>query len=263
MDPEQVTPGDAGTPQQDGGGTTPWDKWITENEIPDIARPYVERAFKHNEALVTPRFQEAAEYRKSWEPYENIINREQWQPEDLQHGLAILEALEDDGRRDDILRAMIDHFGVELGDGDELDLDDDEDPDPVSAFEEVLDQRLSPLQEFIEKQQRAEQEKQAQDYIESSLASVSKDLGRDLSEQESTQLLQQAHVLAQAGEKDPIGKAWEAVKAQRISIEEGAFQAKRNEPGKPESGPSRPPLNPPKRGSTDEEKLRGWMASHA
>ena len=92
-----------GEPSADGDATNQGDDWrsawITENKIPEIAQKYVHDAFKYSEGQTTKQFQEAAEFRKKWEPY-GEIGLDQWEDlGELQSALSIGQALADPEKR--------------------------------------------------------------------------------------------------------------------------------------------------------------------
>lgn len=243
--------------------SSPWDPWISEQEIPEPAQHYVRNAFKHAEGLTTKRFQEAAEFRKQWEPYQQVGIHE-WDPQGLQQGLALLEALEDEERGPEVIRQLAEHYGV-LGGDDEV--DDDEDGEDEPDINSVLDEKLAPIQQFIQSQQQERIQQEAQSYFDDALKQIKKDAGRDLSDEEQTRVLQIAQSQAKAGEKDPIGSAWGIYKSIITDAERGVMSQKRQEPGRAEVGPSRPAATPD-RGDLPledqgKQELREWARARA
>jgi hypothetical protein len=55
---------------QEGQGGHPWDQYL--ESIPEDAREAASEAFRQMDANATRKFQEAAEYRKAWEPFETL-----------------------------------------------------------------------------------------------------------------------------------------------------------------------------------------------
>ena len=86
-DPVQPDDGQGGGGQ---GGDPPYADYL--NSIPEELRPQVEPAFQKWDGDVTRRFQDAAEYRKAWEPYEQF--RDQLgDPEHVQELLQLRDVL--------------------------------------------------------------------------------------------------------------------------------------------------------------------------
>ena len=122
------------------------------------------------------------------------------------------------------------------------------------------------MMQWMEQQQAAQMEQQVRESLNQQWSSIEDDLGRKLSDDERTQISEQALTFAKAGDENAVSSAYAAMKAQRLALEKGAFNAKREEPGAADRGPSRPV--PPSRraaASLDEQgkdKLADWYKAN-
>ena len=138
--------------------------------VPDGVRSQVEALLKEYDGNVTRKFQEAAEFRKQWEPYsERGLN--DVDPSELSDLLAFREIASDPESFAEWYQAIGEQMGLGGG-GDELDVDDDDGMSP-ERFEEMLgralDQRLGPIEQTFEAQQQQQALSQAESYINSQL----------------------------------------------------------------------------------------------
>lgn len=91
-DPTDAVQPDEG--QGDGGtGNPAYAEYLS--RIPEEARGVAEEAFRDWDARTTQRFQEASEFRKSWEPYQETgVNR--YDPEAVQWALSLMDVAQSD-----------------------------------------------------------------------------------------------------------------------------------------------------------------------
>jgi hypothetical protein len=149
---DDVQPADAG---QGADGTDSGYAQYLDSVAPEI-REQVEPLFKEFDGNVTKKFQEHAEYRKGWQPYEELGLRDV-PPEQLQQLLSFAQMATDEGQFDEWLTNVATERGLLGGEeeaGDELGLGLDE--DLMSKLEERLtgkvSELISPLQERFEQQ---------------------------------------------------------------------------------------------------------------
>lgn len=64
-----------------GSGGSPYDSYL--QDVPEQAREAAEAWFKDTSKGLDSKFQEAAEYRKQWEPYEEAFDKDAYPPESL------------------------------------------------------------------------------------------------------------------------------------------------------------------------------------
>lgn len=246
---------------------SPWDSWIQEQQISEIAQAPVRAAFKHADGLATKKFQEHAEERKRWEPYESLGLNE-FEPDFLSGALPIMRALDQGG---DDAREIVERMARQLGllgdpddgegewDGEELEGDEEPDDD--------LHERLARTESFVQQQEEQQRRTEAEAYIAQAYGAVEKDLGRKLTDGETGRISNLASGLAHAGVEDPIGAAWKELKSQREDAQKELLEQKRQEPGRVEVGPSAPAARAPRPSglSLEEQsndRLREWMRSN-
>jgi hypothetical protein len=122
------------------------------SNVPEGVRQAVLPLLKEYEGNATRKFQEAAEYRKQWEPFEQLgIN--QIDPEEMADLLAFRELACDPQQYD---QQPSEEGGMDMG-----------------ALEDMigraLDQRLGPIEQTFQQQQEAQNLAQAESYITSQL----------------------------------------------------------------------------------------------
>ena len=207
------------------------------DSAPEHLRPYIEAELKKIEGNVTPKFQEHAEFRKQWEPYQEL-GLHDVPPEELQQLLRLREISNDD----EAFRRWWDAIGKEMGyvDGDGLDEelgieDEDEGPDLEEVIGRLLDERLGPIQERFSAQDEESAVAGELESIESELAALKEQHG-EFDEDKVCQL-----ALAYADDPDGIQKAFADYQqlvggAQRNLVEDKLT----NQPGVPVGGGSSP-----------------------
>jgi hypothetical protein len=154
--------------------------------VPEAYRSDVERIAKEIDGNVTRRFQEAADYRSQWEPYEQLGIHE-YDPEALQSLLSFAEIAEDE----DSFREWWESVGDEMdffdseGTGDEGGLDEGGLPDDereraamlAQMFEGMLDERLGPVEESLSAAEEEQLLDEASDLIDERLEALKKEHG--------------------------------------------------------------------------------------
>lgn len=165
--------GNGNDPSQQGGEEQAADQgvnlgFIDISSVPEDYRPHVAPIFKDIEREIGTRLQDAAEYRKGWEPYESL-GLDQYEPESLGQ---VLQFANEVLGNDESFEQWWNQVGEEQGwfesDGDEGDDDEDDeglidlsDPDTFrSAIREEIGDVLSPILESQrnDEQQRAVEE---------------------------------------------------------------------------------------------------------
>ena len=234
--------------QGGGGNEAPYAEYL--NRIPEAVRSDVEPVFKEWDANVTQRFQDAAEYRKTWEPYEQIGVSQQppevveWlmqfydahnnNPQAVvewaqgyaqEHGLALAEAAQEE-----------EQFGYDaLG------------YDP-QQLEKLLEAKLGPLtsrfeqfEQWQQQQEQAARMSQAEHYIEGQLKELEQKHGQEFDREAIDPFL------ARYVETDPrnaVPKAWNDYQAFKARIEKG-FVGARESLGQPPEGSGPADARPP------------------
>ena len=201
------------------------------NAVPEHLRQHVEPHFKEWDRRVGPKLNEAAEFRKQWEPYGNLGLNE-IDPSELQELLQFREIAGDQER----FRQWYDAVGEELGfntqaddpDADLFGLDDG--PDIDSRIAEAVQQAVSPLQEAIQQREHAEAVAQAEQQLTAQLDALSKEHG-DFDRQRVMQL-----ALAYDSDPEAVTKGFSDYQAMRASIEKQLLEAKGGAPNTPVQG---------------------------
>jgi hypothetical protein len=138
--------------------------------------PLFEETFKKFDASLTPRFQEAAALKERYAPFEGVEGLTETDPETLQGLLEIGQILRDPEARIGWANQLNEALGIQTLDA----LDEDNwvqlgeangwfadgeggsegEGDPMSAFQQMLDERLGPIQENLSSQAQAQQQAQ-------------------------------------------------------------------------------------------------------
>lgn len=249
-DPEAPEIAQPDTGQDDtGASSSPYAAYL--NRLPEEVRGDVEPIFKDWDANVTKRFQEAAEFRKTWEPFADTgigqLSREQaawaaqfvgaledpqvmsqwWEAYARENGLTPATAAPAPAADPAAGLQALDEFGYQ---------------DPAQQIEKLLEDKLGPLAQRIEQYgQRFEQQDQAQReaeagrFIEGQIAELKAKHGDfDSQTEELVNTLAGRYI-----ESDPmnaIPRAFEDLQRWRNDVEKSALQAKVDAPRPAETG---------------------------
>jgi hypothetical protein len=169
------------------------------SSVPEDVRPVVEEHLKAIEGNVTRKFQEAAEFRKQWEPLQEL-GVDQWDPESLEWLLSIGERLSG-GDPEAVFRELAEQFSDQ---GEPEVLDDD----PVALVKQELEEQFAPMREQFQEfqQQRALQEQTQALYHE--LQEIEGERGEKIGDDELDELLEIAAAQFMTSEqplRDAIG----------------------------------------------------------
>jgi hypothetical protein len=151
---DQTTPAvqPEGQGEQEATGTGLYDL----ASAPEEYRPFLEAELKKIEGNATKKFQDAADYRKRWEPYESLGIADV-PPEEMQNLLGLYELAQDETKFDEWLKSTAEQRGL-LGATDD-ELDDDEDGDDLDIgklVETRLQEALAPIMEQLQATQQAQ-----------------------------------------------------------------------------------------------------------
>lgn len=246
---------DAG--QGDGGsGAAPYAEWL--DRIPEEVRGDVEPVFKDWDASVTRRFQEAAEYRKGWEPYDQLGIRNQ-SPDSLKQLIEFQQAVEQNPAG---VWEWAQNYARENGLLTEPATQDQPSEDfsfldPQQQYEKLVSDKLAPFQQQLERltqqweqqQQEAYQERLNQ-ALEQEIAAVKEQHGKDLPpsvlEKFDSYLNRLGLEYAEPGAnpRDVVAKAWADFQWLGNQFETAALQKKVDQPAPAEAG-GQADLNPP------------------
>lgn len=228
--------------QPDAGQGGSNDSLYDLESVPEDYRPHVERIAKEMEGNVTRKFQEAADQRKEWTPYEELGIKD-YQPEDIEQLLQFAEIASDENLFKEWWKEVGSEYGFidsiqgEVDDDDDFE-DDDDDVDPQQLLDELLDQKLAP---FLEKERQSE-EQQLIEEAESQIESELKALKDEHGEFDEDAVLSLA--LAHGDEDNPIAKGFEDYARIVGDTESNTITRKVNSPEPPE-GPGKPNTHQP------------------
>lgn len=185
-------------------------------EVPEHLRPVVGPLLKKVEGNVTQRFQEHADFRKKWEPFDGIEGLTELQPEQLTELLEFQrEILSNPDSFKEWWKGIGEHGGwlQELAGNGEDDDDDDDDVDPgLLELRGQIETLAGAVQQLIEGQQTRDQQ-DAQTQAKQAIRKELDDLAvEELGEGQKFDELTEESILklALAYPKDPnaIGKAY-------------------------------------------------------
>lgn len=208
------------------------------SSIPEQLRPAVEPAFKQWEANVTKKFQDHAEYRKGWEPYEQLgINNVE--PDQLEQLLAFNELAADPEQFDEWLynaaqeRGLLEATQAEQPSEDDpyggLFADEQSSGLTEEKIQQMISEQLSPFQEQAQAQQEQAALQEATDLIQSELDALHKEHG-DFPDEIICQL-----AMSYDG-PEGIKQAFEVYQGIIAQAERGVVESKLAEPSVPERG---------------------------
>lgn len=140
--------------------------------VPDEYREHVAQIAKQIDGNVTRKFQEAAEYRKQWEPLEQLGIKDV-PVEDLEALLQFNGILDDEEQFDAWLRATAQQRGILDADDDDYEDDDEQDPEP----QQINDPRLDAIYQDYEARQQEQRVAQVEQEIKGAFEDLHKKYG--------------------------------------------------------------------------------------
>lgn len=213
----------------EGQGAAPYAEYL--DKLPEEIRGDVEPIFKEWDSSVTKKFQEAAEFRKQWEPFQDL-NLSEVPRDELENLIALRELAADSP--EDFDRWLVE-TAMERGLLDQ----DSEDPYAMEDDSDPLEEKLSPLQselnqlkEWKEAQEYESRVSEAMKLVEQQVEEASQkhpDVPQELAEQ----------FLASFAESDPenaVSLAFEAAEKWMAQIQQGMVQDKLSQPEGAEQG---------------------------
>lgn len=220
----------------EGQGNTPYGEYL--DKLPEDIRGDVEPVFKEWDSNVTKRFQEAADYRKQWEPLEDL-NLGAVPRDELESLLQLRELAANDPEQFDAwVRETAQERGL-LGNEDPYSNDEF---DPFAPEEDKLEPVMSELQQMKERFEAMENEKrvaEAMQMVESQMqeqAEKHPDVPQELAEQ----------FLSMYADVDPdnaVQLAYEAAEKWTVQIQQQMMEQKLGQPEAAEQG-STPDASP-------------------
>lgn len=220
VQPQEVTPESQGAPTPDPG------LYPDLTALPEDVRDIVTPLLKQMEGNITKKFTEAAEYRKQWEPYQEL-GLNDVEPDDLKDLLAFREIAGDEDRFKEWLTAVSQELGLNSEQSPQG--DPSEGGDLQQTIAQALDQRLSPIEKAFQASQEAQALAQAESLIDSKLKALKGEHG-DFDDDTVCQL-----ALAYEGE-DAIERGYADYERLVGVVEKNFLDGKLRQPETPEQG---------------------------
>jgi hypothetical protein len=195
--------------------------------VPEDTRGIVTDLLKQMEGNVTRKFQEAAEFRKQWEPFQELGVHEV-DPDDLRELLAFRDIANDP----DQFKSWYEAVGKEMGLGSPAEVPPAEQP-TLNGLEEtlgkLLDQRLGPIENAYKAQEEQSRLQAAETFVQTKLGELETEHG----EFDKDAVCQLA--LAYDGQ-DAIDRGFADYQRLVGQVEKSVFEKKLNQPDAPNSG---------------------------
>lgn len=241
-DDVQSPDGDQGSDATDSG------LYDLDSVAPEI-REALEPHLKGIEANAGKKFQEAAEYRKGWAPYEELGVKDV-PPETLQGLLGFLNVANDPEQFAEWWKAAGEEQGLFDQQTDDLGLEDVDDLSTDKIQELIaqeISKNISPLQEQLQAQESERQQQEANTEITQQLEQIRAD-NPDLPEGAEDAIVRLAFSYADE-DQNPIEKGFNDYQSLIGQGEKGLFEKKASQPQPPEG---------PGAASTADEKLTSF-----
>lgn len=196
--------------------------------VPEDVRDIVTPLLKQFEGNVTRKFQEAAEFRKTWEPFQEL-GVHQVDPDELRELLAFRELAQDP----DQFKAWYEAVGQEMGLHQQAAQPEAPAPGDPAALEstlaKLLDQRLGPIEQAYQSQQEQARLQHAESFVNSKLDELKAEHG----EFDADAVCQLA--LAYEG-NDAIDRGFADYQRLVGQVEKNVFESKLQQPDSPAQG---------------------------
>lgn len=232
----------------DGTDSGLYDLDSVDPEIRDQLTPHL----KAIEGNVTKKFQEAAEERKQWQPYEELGLKDM-NPEAVKQLLDFAQLAQNPEQFAQWWKTAGEE--MDLFEKDELDLEDLEDLDKEKIQELVekqVSEKLNPIQEKIQTQEQERLAQKAEAEIASKLEGIRKD-NPDLPEGAEDMIVRLAYSYADE-EADAVAKGFEDYQSLIGQGEKSLFEKKAQQPT-PAEGPGAASTSPEKITSFSDPRL--------
>lgn len=231
VEPVQPAPG-----QGEPASGTPYDEYLS--RIPEAVRSDVEPVFRDWDANTTRKFQEAATYRDSWKPFEDLGVQKR-DPNEVQWAMQFVDALQNPKAIADWYATYAQENGITQQQQQEPEYVD---PAVTQMLEQQLSTQLGPvarqLQELSEwrtAQETQAREAQAMSEIKSQMSELKARHPDEFNEQMVEKLIPN---YIESDPKNAVSRAFADWQAIRSQVERDTLQGKVNTPPGAESGGS-------------------------
>ena len=226
-------------PEGQGGETTdaPYAEYLS--RIPEDARQHVEPVFKEWDSNVTRRFQEASEYRKAWEPFEQTgIN--QLPPQEVQELMQFRQMVAENPQA---VQQWFNNYAQQAGltpaEQKELEQEAFVDPDVQALVEQQLQQRLSPYEQKFQQFEQFMSRQQEQASLQHGQAEVDRQLSELKAKHPDANVEEFEPYVGKYVDSDPthaIERGYSDYMALVAKIEKQMVKSKSEQPDAAESG---------------------------
>ncbi len=222
-------------------------------EVREVLEPHL----KAIEGNATKKFQEAAAYRKQWEPFEELGVNEM-DPQALGQLLEFAQMANDPEQFQSWVSERAQELGLlnqpDLADEDLLSEDLSQD-----KVEEMISQKIAEFQQSEEQKTQAQQEQQALEEeagkaITAELEQIRSD-NPNLPEEADDAIVRLAYSYAEDDPQNAIARGFEDYKSMTGQAEKGLFDQKSGQPRSPE-GPGAPDTSPERIASFGDPRLK-------
>lgn len=201
------------------------------SSVPEEYRSHVERIAKDIDRNVNAKLQEAADYRKSWEPYQELGLHE-YDPQGLSGLMQFAEALSDPQTARDALFNLAGALEIDLADG----AGDPGELDPIHRLEQQQAEMQAFLAAWQEEQALNAAKEEALQGYRSEFADVEKAHGKQFDDAEKQRLIGLAKRFAASGEERPIEAAYAFINDIAGGAEKALVEAQPTPPAPAEPG---------------------------
>lgn len=239
-------------------GSDLYDLGSVDPEIREHLAPHL-KAVQSN---VEKKFREAADYRKGWEPYEELGLRDM-EPEAVKQLLDFAQLANDPAQFDEWLKTAAEERGLLNGNGssDDLTLEDIEELTPEKV-KELVEEQTAPIQQTLQQQQQEQAVEKAEGEVKSALRGI-RDENPDLPDGAEDAIEKLAYVYsddAKMSIEELIAKGFEDYQSLVGQGEKGLFEQKAKQPA-PAEGPGAAAMGDEKITSFDDPRLRQRVLS--
>lgn len=237
MPPDNTDP--AQPSGQGGNGDTPYAEYL--NRIPEEVRSEVEPVFRDWDSNTTRRFQEAADYKRGWEPFEQLgVNTRE--PSEVEWAMQFVDALQNPQAIRDWYGEYAKDHGLSPAQNGEQQEEEFSDPSMQALIERTLQAQLGPVSSQLaeisnwrEAREVEAREAQALTQIRSEMNDLKAKHPDDFNESMVEKLLPQYIESDPANAVSRAFADWQAIQAQ---VQTDWTQGKADQPGGAVSGGS-------------------------
>lgn len=249
VQPASTEPGTTGSVESgaDSQGTTDG-LFPSLDQIPSETRAHLEPVIREMQSNVGKKLEEHADYRKAWEPYEQLgINNVE--PETMQQLMGLLDIMSE-GKEEEFknwwetVGNELDLFSSEEGDPDDPLYDEGGDDEGAGieeltgVFNQLLDERLSPILQDYQQRQEQDQVTEADNMIDEQMNSIEEEHG-ELTEKAKAAVYKLAIAHAENDPQTAVQKAYDEFTDIIGDETESLFKSREEQPARPEgSGPA-------------------------